>query len=861
MKKTVLALLLLSATLVPGADLFAQRLSSVGILPFEAAEGVSPGDAASATGQVIAELGSWGTITVLEGAQAQNAEYIVRGKLAKQGNMLILSATTQARDGKTLNEAKEQGAALGSISIVSFCAQVVENVPFPNYLLGKWQSTIDLPDGPISCIIEFKSDRTVVVERYDTWEHKQNNALTYEGYGTGTYSYAGYLRRNITIRDAQGNVQQRAPGAMADATAGLNLKIEETLPEQTNVNLGGLRLLFNDEKSAFEFVSGGLPCGRNFDGASVYPSESVAYTRFTKTSAPPPPASASPDANKADVPPVSAAPIWSRDLGDIATGTPFLQASSVVVACDSGSIKSWFMSGTSLWNFDPRDRATPFVARSYEGISYVCNNAGSFSAINRIGRELWRLDLGKPITFPPEVGWDGRVFIPVDSKISCRTASGRSLWNIDLGSAMTVAPVLDHTGSIATVLQNRDFVRINQFSSTERISLDRAPVLIVPLKDGDQNSYVLFYQSGETEKINFDNNAPKGNKLSRSRFISLPAAPAAAAGRENQFAVTLRDGRVLCIDGAGRTQWTGNSHETTAEKGAGNLTQAGMLFDERGIYSISARGASGFAANGRRRFILKYAAEASGIPGLSDEGLLYVCGKDKKLYAYKLDSKPRTIPRSKYYGPYPEGSYGMGNPPPSPWSSDSRRYQDDQQDEMYAIIEKTIRSGELGENEPDYVAYLMEMIGFFLNDPHYSPARPAVKPPQRIKLIRLLAQIGSRETVAFLWNIFDRDREPAIKAACAEAIGIIGIDPDGRTFQSYTYLLAANNPNRDPQIIVSAASSIANLCRYVGPPLAADGIYLLRLFMNLPSVPNSVKAQIRNEVDALGKEGLDKVIQ
>jgi outer membrane protein assembly factor BamB len=285
-----------------------------------------------------------------------------------------------------------------------------------------------------------------------------------------------------------------------------------------------------------------------------------------------------------------------------------------------------------------------------------------------------------------------------------------------------------------------------------------------------------------------------------------------------------------------------------------------MVFDERGIYIITTRGAAGFAVDGRRRFLLKI-PEAGSVPSFSDEGILYVCGRDKSLYSYKLDSKPRTVPRTKYYGPKPEGSYGMGNPPPSPWSGSDRRFADDEQDRMYGIIEKAIGSGQLGENEPAYAGYLMEMIGFFLNDPHYSRVRPKVKPIQQIALIRLLGKIGSRETISFLWNIFDKSVEPAVKAACAEAIGNIGVDPDGNSFVSYNFLLSASNPNRDPQLLMSGTASVAALCRFSGPPLSGDGLLLLRYFSNLTWAPNTVKNYIRQELDALYREGLDKVIQ
>jgi hypothetical protein len=270
MKKPLLALVFLGA----GLGLFAQRLSIVGIPPFEAAGGSSPGDAASAARQVIDELKAWGTLIILEGEEANNAEYIIRGKVTRQGSAFVLSAdTVEVRSGRVLNASKEEGASLSGISIFSFCAQAVENIPYPNYLLGTWQSVISTPEGPLVCIIEFRSDRTVRVERYDTWERRQNNFLKYEGYGTGGYAYAGYVRRTMTIRDAQGRSRQ----SPVDATISVNLTLEETLPEQTALSQSGLRLLFDDPKTAFEIVSAGLPCGRNYDENS-----SLVFTRFTK---------------------------------------------------------------------------------------------------------------------------------------------------------------------------------------------------------------------------------------------------------------------------------------------------------------------------------------------------------------------------------------------------------------------------------------------------------------------------------------------------------------------------------------------------------------------------------------------------
>ena len=259
--------------LIVSLSAYAQRIPVVGITVFETTGTVTPADAATVTRMIITELSSWGTINVIE--SANGAEYVIRGTLSRQGSSFIVTAsTTEVSTNRILNEYREQGASVREFPAFSFCMKAVDRVPFPNYLLGRWQSTLNMPDGPVVCIIEFKSDRTVFVERYDTWEHRQRNALRYEGYGTGTYSYAGYfVRRNITVNSQQIQI---------DAMANINLTLEETLPEQTAVNQTRLGIIFNGDKSTFEIAGSSLPCGRNYDGPSIYPSEYLGFSRFTK---------------------------------------------------------------------------------------------------------------------------------------------------------------------------------------------------------------------------------------------------------------------------------------------------------------------------------------------------------------------------------------------------------------------------------------------------------------------------------------------------------------------------------------------------------------------------------------------------
>ncbi|MDR3167330.1 MAG: hypothetical protein LBT93_05250, partial [Treponema sp.] len=275
--KLIAGVFLLTAGMV-----FSQRLATVAVFPLESGDGISPAEAERVTGQVLTELRSWGLVTVVEGDRAENAEYLIRGSLSKTETTLVLNAASfEARTGRTLNTAKEQGATLNELgeNIFSFCVQAVENIPFPNYLLGKWLSVIDLGDGPLTCILEFRSDRTVVAERYDTYEYRNGSSLTYQGYGGGTYSFAAQVRRNVALKDSQGLVYQEAP---VDGVVSLNLSLEDSLPQYASLSRNRINLTFDEAKSKFELISGSFLCGENLGGPEIYPQRAVAYTHFTK---------------------------------------------------------------------------------------------------------------------------------------------------------------------------------------------------------------------------------------------------------------------------------------------------------------------------------------------------------------------------------------------------------------------------------------------------------------------------------------------------------------------------------------------------------------------------------------------------
>jgi len=270
-KKTAL----IFALFIFAFPVFSQGIPTMGILPFTAGTGATAADAEEVTRRVIAELSPVTTLSFLTGAQAENADYLIRGQIVRQNNQFIVTATTsETSTGRVLNNAREQAATVAAIPMFSFCAQATDNVGIPNYLLGRWRSTIDMIDGPVTCILEFRPNRVVYVQQYETWEHNGTDSLKYQAIGTGTYTFTAYhLRRTVTVG-----------GRSIQTQAGLNIELtlEDALPRFESINVSGLRLVFDESRNSFELVNAGLPCGDNFSGPSVYPSATVYYTRFTK---------------------------------------------------------------------------------------------------------------------------------------------------------------------------------------------------------------------------------------------------------------------------------------------------------------------------------------------------------------------------------------------------------------------------------------------------------------------------------------------------------------------------------------------------------------------------------------------------
>jgi outer membrane protein assembly factor BamB len=506
---------------------------------------------------------------------------------------------------------------------------------------------------------------------------------------------------------------------------------------------------------------------------------------------------------------------------------------------DSGSLKAFSTEGTPLWTYFARGRISPYLTRSPEGTSYIARTNGIFIAVNRVGRELWRTTLPEPLSGPVVCGWDGRLFIPSGNRIYCLTASGHLLWERDLVSGIAISPIPDYDGGIVLVLNNAVVLRIGPFGDLQGLYVSALPKAIVPMgTPGDGGRLLIVYPNGGMEytdfrSVNFDRGPVP--------YPRLESRPLTATGWDMRAAILLEGGQILGLNGlTGETLWSADSQ-------IGRATGDTLLrANGQGIYALSQTGATGFTSDGRMLWHLDLTGAAS-VPGFGDDGVLYSGGADWILYAFKQEEQVRQNTRQSLI---PEGAYGTGSPPPSSWAANPLRFGEAQLENQLTNIRQTIAGGRVENRELEYTAYLMETANAG-QDPETSRYRPLVNVHHRVRALQLLALIGSQETIPFLARIFSQERDPTVKAAAAEAIGAIGMDPDGIALRAFTNSIFSPNL-REEQVMVAVAAATGAVCRFSGPPVSDTGIRILTS-LTTRDRPQFVQALAKRELETLGK--------
>jgi outer membrane protein assembly factor BamB len=239
---------------------------------------------------------------------------------------------------------------------------------------------------------------------------------------------------------------------------------------------------------------------------------------------------------------------------------------------------------------------------------------------------------------------------------------------------------------------------------------------------------------------------------------------------------------------------------------------------------------------------------AAAVPAFSDDGILYSGGADWILYAYKLEDRNRAR-QHLLYGEESEGDYGTGNPGPSSWANYYFRFDEAELEKRFDEIRNAIKTGTIGSREKEYAAWLMETALSISVSPFRQDSIAPFLIRQRVEALRLLAYIGSRETIPFLVNLFNMDSEILVKTAAAEAIGKIGIDPEGFAIRAFGNAVFPPFPLNDEKALIAIAAATGALCRFSGPPLSDAGVRILTIlstYDRFPFTRNQAQRELRS---------------
>lgn len=519
---------------------------------------------------------------------------------------------------------------------------------------------------------------------------------------------------------------------------------------------------------------------------------------------------------------------WRQAIGGKILGKPASQAESVVVLCEDRSVRSFGKSGKPLWRFEAGIRLQNYLSRSPEGTNYFAGGDSFLFAVNRSGRQLWRVRLDAPLASAVVVGFDGRIFVPTDRSISCLSASGALKWRTALPAPLSCPAILGTDGGIVLGLANGTLIALDAFGSGSTIPLGSSPSSVGAGQSTGEA--IAGLADGRILRVTSSDETPR-------LITTLGSAPIALTYRNGKLGTLLKEGLVVLVEpNEGRLEWTGNAVPSSAWN---------FIFDDRGLYALGDKGAAGFAIDGRRLWNLRIDGSSTA-PILSDEGLLYSSGDDWILYAYRIEERVRADAGAWYAATAP-GSYGLAIQDEDSLIKAYFAYDEATIIENLDRIAAAIAGPGIAAAEREATSRLMRIAAADIAVVRRKGGPPNVSPQYRERAVRLIGALGSNELIPFLVRVFRGDPETSVRAAAAEALGAIGSDPDGAAIAAFAAAITPPYAASDERLLFSVAASIGALCRFSGPPLSDQGIRLLTVLAG-GDRPASVRSRARAEI-------------
>lgn len=428
---------------------------------------------------------------------------------------------------------------------------------------------------------------------------------------------------------------------------------------------------------------------------------------------------------------------------------------------------------------------------------------------------LSQADDGAKALFSPVEGMDGRVFVAGDS-LACFSATGKKKWQVDLPTPAALDPLLLSDGSVAVGLEDGSIVGFDPFGvELFRFRSGGRPRRVIPSSGG----FAVLRADGELVSLGPDGSA----RILASGIKEIVACP--EPGECAWYALST-ESELLALSASGARLWTAK---------AGPSYTRLKAFPGR-VYCL---GRDLVLACTRSGTVLRVLTlrNASVEPEVSASGIVYSSGADWIVYAYRFDAE-----RSEFYGPAadsrPKAAYGLGEYDRKAFFGLSDASL---QENLLDDVEKSIKSGNMGDGERYCLALCSALARSKLDaDSGRAAAKEGIYPRNRARACSLLGLLGSTESRDLLIQIIRRDPEPTVKAAAAEALGLIAWDGDGQSMTALRYACERAPYDGWEAFLMAAAGAIERISLYEGVPVSNEGIEAL---MALADGPYAVRVK------------------
>ncbi len=452
----------------------------------------------------------------------------------------------------------------------------------------------------------------------------------------------------------------------------------------------------------------------------------------------------------------------------------------------------------------------------------------------RSGGQAWTLDLDAPLAAAPAFGSDGRVFAAAGSRLYCLNPSGGRLWSMDLPAALSCPPGVDGSGDPVIALADGSLLVLSPYGRKLARLRSGAPVeALAPMQAGSGGpSLAAGLADGSVLLVE-----GRTGRIVGGRPIAVGQAPIAALIGEGSRLYGLdRSGLAFAVSDSGSLLW-----RTATRCPDGRLE----VFSER-LVALSEGRAVSLSRSGElyREASLVNAAG----PGLvSPAGLLFSPGKDWILDAYRFErplgpafgqasGTPLGPAPAAYIQAAAAADDGAAAAAASaaaealafdPGAADAGRKM-----ALLADIEKKLRSGTIGAEEPAAAAYCSAVALGKLESGYTDSERLLSGDPlSRSRACAVLGELGSPDYRAVLCTVLAEDRDSAVRAAACRALGAIAVDPGGLAAAAF---LAAAARRVDEETAFALMGAIESLALRSGSPPSVDEVRALLALSRLP---------------------------